>query len=61
MALTVTTTTKKTTLFANAGDTRDPGFDLWAGKIPWRRPWQPTPVLSPGESHGQRSLAGDSL
>ena len=51
MALTVTTTTKKTTLFANAGDTRDPGFDLWAGKIPWRRPWQPTPVLSPGEFH----------
>ena len=26
------------------------GFDLWVGKIPWRRPWQPTPVFSPGES-----------
>ena len=25
---------------------------------PWRRKWQPTPVLLPGESHGQRSLAG---
>ena len=25
----------------------------------WRRKWQPTPVL-PGESHGQRSLAGCS-
>ena len=24
----------------------------------WRRKWQPTPVLLPGESHGQRSLAG---
>ena len=24
----------------------------------WRRKWQPTPVFSPGESHGQRSLAG---
>ena len=24
----------------------------------WRRTWQPTPVLLPGESHGQRSLAG---
>ena len=23
-----------------------------------RRQWQPTPVLLPGESHGQRSLAG---
>ena len=25
-------------------------------KIRWRREWQPTPVLLPGESHGQRSL-----
>ena len=33
-------------------------FDPWIGKIPWRRPWQPTPVFSSGESHGQRSLAG---
>ena len=24
----------------------------------WRWEWQPTPVLLPGESHGQRSLAG---
>ena len=23
--------------------------DLWVGKIPWRRAWQPTPVFSPGE------------
>ena len=22
----------------------------------WRRQWQPTPVLLPGKSHGQRSL-----
>ena len=35
-----------------------PGFDPWVGKIPWRRKWQLTPVLLPGESHGQRSLAG---
>ena len=21
------------------------GFDPWVGKIPWRRPWQPTPVF----------------
>ena len=33
-------------------------FDPWVGKIPWRRAWRPTPVFSPGESHGQRSLAG---
>ena len=36
------------------------GFDPWAGKIPWRRKWQPTPVFLPGESHGQRSLMGYS-
>ena len=35
-------------------------FNPWVGKIPWRRAWQPTPVFSPGESHGQRSLAGYS-
>ena len=26
----------------------------------WRRQWQPTPKLLPGESHGQRSLVGYS-
>ena len=31
---------------------RRPGFDLWVGKIPWRRKWQPTPVLLPGKFHG---------
>ena len=36
------------------------GFDPWVGKIPWRRAWQPTPVVLPGKSHGQRSLAGYS-
>ena len=35
-------------------------FDTWVGKIPWRRKWQPTPVFLPGESQGQRSLAGYS-
>ena len=32
---------------------RRPGFDPWVRKIPWRRGWQPTPVLLPGEFHGQ--------
>ena len=27
--------------------------------LPWRRKWQPTPVLLPGESQGQRILVGD--
>ena len=34
--------------------------DYWVGKIPWSRAWQPTPVLLPGKSHGQRTLAGYS-
>ena len=33
-------------------------LDPWAGKVPWRRKCQPTPVSLPGKSHGQRSLAG---
>ena len=36
------------------------GFNPWVGKIPWSRKWQPTPVFLPGESHGQRNLAGHS-
>ena len=32
----------------------------WVWKIPWRRKWQPTPVFLPGNSRGQRSLAGYS-
>ena len=36
------------------------GFDLWVGKIPWRRKWQPSPVFLLGELHGQRSLGGYS-
>ena len=35
-------------------------FDPWVRKIPWRRAWQPTSVLVPGESHGRRSLGGYS-
>ena len=36
------------------------GFDPWVRKSPRRRAWQPTPVSLPGESHGQRCLAGYS-
>ena len=39
---------------------RRPGFSPCIGKIPWRRKWQPIPVLLPGKSHGCRSLAGYS-
>ena len=37
-----------------------PRFNSWVGKIPWRRAWPHTPVFLPGESCGQRSLAGCS-
>ena len=39
---------------------RDVGLIPGSGKCPCRRKWQPTPVFLPGESHGQRSLAGYS-
>ena len=39
---------------------RDHGLDPWAGKITWKREWQPTPVFLSGKSHGQRSLVGCS-
>ena len=35
-------------------------FNLWVGKIPWSRKWQPTPAFLPGKSHGQSSLMGYS-
>ena len=42
------------------GKSRRRRFDPWVWKIPWRRKWQCAPVFLPGESHGQRSLAGYS-
>ena len=36
------------------------GLIPWVSEIPWRRKWQPTLVFLPGESHGQRNLAGYS-
>ena len=35
---------------------RRPGFDPWVRKSPGRRRWQPTAVLLPEKSPGQRSL-----
>ena len=37
-----------------------PECDPWVRKVLWRRSCQPAPVFLPGESHGQRSLAGCS-
>ena len=37
---------------------------MWVGSLGWKMPWrresQPTLVFLPGESHGQRSLTGNS-
>ena len=43
---------------ANAGRCKTCGFNTWVGKIRWRRARQPSLVFLPGESHGQRGLAG---
>ena len=47
---------------ASAGDMKRPGFDPWAGKILWRRSWQPTPVFWRilENPHAQRSVVGCS-
>ena len=34
------------------------GLGPWVQKVPWRTAQQSTLVFLPGESHGQRSLAG---
>ena len=55
---------KKKKLSANAGDVRVVRdgkrcrFSSQAGKIPWRRVRQPSPVFLTGESHGQRRPTG---
>ena len=45
---------------ASACNVGEPGLIPGSGRFPWRRKWQPTPVLLPGESHGGRSLVGCS-
>ena len=39
---------------------QETGVQALGWEDPWRRKWQPTPVLLPGQSHGQRSLVGYS-
>ena len=33
------------------------GIEPWVGKIPWRRKWEPTPVLQ-GKFHGWKEEPG---
>ena len=44
----------------DAGDTGYAGSIPGSGRSPRRMAWQPTPLVFPGESHGQRSLVGYS-
>ena len=44
----------------NAEDLEKTQVQSLGWEDPWSRKWQPTPVFSPGKSHGQRSLAGFS-
>ena len=39
----------------NLSAMQETGFNLWVGKIPWRRERLSTPVFWPGEFHGLRS------
>ena len=45
---------------ASACNAGDPGSIPESGRFPWRRKWQPTPVLLPEKLHGLRSLVGYS-
>ena len=36
-------------------------FDPWVRKIPWRRKWQPTPVLLPGKFRGLQSMGSHKV
>ena len=47
-------------LVKNLPAVQETGFDPQVRKIAWRRKWQPTPVLLPGEFHGQRGRIGCS-
>ena len=44
----------------NPLDAGNVGLIPGLGMIPWRIEWQSTPLFLPGESHGQKSLAGFS-
>jgi len=44
----------------NGGDTGDAGSIPGLGRSPQEGNGNPTPVFLPGESHGERSLAGYS-
>ena len=46
-------------LVKNSPAVQEPMFDPWVGKIPWRREWQPTPVL-PGLENSMKRGVGQA-
>ena len=44
----------------NAGDPGDSSWILESARFPWRKKWQPTPVILPPELHRQKNLVGYS-
>ena len=50
----------RTSLVAQMGKRLSTMWETWVWslgrEVPWRRKWQPTPVLLPRKSHGRRSL-----
>ena len=36
-------------------------FNTWAGKLPWRRRWQPTRVFLPEKAHRERRATGPGV
>jgi len=43
-------------MIKNLSAIQETWFDLWVGKIPWRRERLHTPVFWPGEFHGLYSI-----
>ena len=41
-------------------ETQETRIKSWVGKLSWGRKSQPSPVFLPTESHGRRSLAGQT-
>ena len=58
MQVTCVRTSLVAQLVKNPPAMRETWFDLWVGKIPWRRERLPTPVFWPGEFHGLYSPWG---
>ena len=58
----ITLTTSSFRIWNSSAGIPSPPLVLLRVMLPnWRRKWKPTPVILPGEFHGQKSLAGMSM